>query len=232
MNVEQLVESSDVERRTRIHAALADPTRLRIADHLGSGDASPTELQKVLAMPSNLVAHHLRVLGEAGLVTRQRSEADRRRTYLRLVPEALDGLIPQGATPVTRVVFVCTANSARSQLATALWQQASTVPVASAGTHPANRVAPQAMATASRHGLTLGNAKPTLLSEILISEDLVVTVCDNAHEEIHAQQHCLHWSVPDPVRVGTDASFDTAYDDLACRVSRLAPLLVPAHTDS
>jgi ArsR family transcriptional regulator, arsenate/arsenite/antimonite-responsive transcriptional repressor / arsenate reductase (thioredoxin) len=37
-------------------------------------------------MPSNLLAHHLRVLEEAGLVTRHRSEGDKRRSYLRLVP--------------------------------------------------------------------------------------------------------------------------------------------------
>jgi hypothetical protein len=87
-------------------------------------------------MPSNLLAHHLRVLEEAGLVTRRRSEGDRRRTYLHLVPGALGALAGPARQPTHRVPFVCTANSARSHLAAALWRQASEVPAASAGTHP------------------------------------------------------------------------------------------------
>ena len=75
-----------------MHAALADPARLRITDMLADGDASPSELAAMVTMPSNLLAHHLRVLQEAGLVSRHRSEGDKRRTYLRLVPGALDVL--------------------------------------------------------------------------------------------------------------------------------------------
>ena len=55
-----------LERRTAIHAALADPARLQMVDHLSVGDASPTELQSKLAMPSNLLAHHLAVLERPG----------------------------------------------------------------------------------------------------------------------------------------------------------------------
>jgi len=73
----------------------------------------------MLAMPSNLLAHHLRVLEQAGVITRRRSEGDRRRTYLRLVPVTLDSLAAP-PRPERRVLFVCTANSARSHLAAAL----------------------------------------------------------------------------------------------------------------
>ena len=83
--------SAELARRVVMHAALADLARLRITDLLADGDASPSELAAVLAMPSNLLAHHLRVLEEAGLVMRRRSEGDRRRTYLHLVPGAVDG---------------------------------------------------------------------------------------------------------------------------------------------
>ncbi|HEY6494207.1 MAG TPA: metalloregulator ArsR/SmtB family transcription factor, partial [Trebonia sp.] len=72
----------DLQRRAAVHAALSDPARLRIADTLRAGDASPSELAAMLAMPSNLLAHHLRVLEEAELVSRRRSDGDRRRTYL------------------------------------------------------------------------------------------------------------------------------------------------------
>ena len=90
----------------------------------------------MLAMPSNLLAHHLHVLEQAGIITRRRSEGDRRRTYLRLIPGALDPLAAPPARAALRVLFVCTANSARSHLAAALWRRASTVPAVSAGTHP------------------------------------------------------------------------------------------------
>ena len=147
MNTEQVRE---LGRRAAVHAALADPARLLITDTLADGDASPSELAGMLAMPSNLLAHHLRVLEEAGLVTRHRSEGDRRRSYLRLVPGALDTLagVPQRAA--RRVLFVCTANSARSHLAAALWRQASRVPAASAGTHPADAIDPGAIDAALR----------------------------------------------------------------------------------
>ena len=72
--------------RAAVHAALADPARLQIVDTLGLGDASPSELAAMLAMPSNLLAHHLHALEQAGLVTRRRSEGDRRRSYVRLDP--------------------------------------------------------------------------------------------------------------------------------------------------
>ena len=63
MNIERTAE---LERRADIHAALADPARLQIVDTLSLGDASPSELQELLAMPSNLVAHHLKVLEGVG----------------------------------------------------------------------------------------------------------------------------------------------------------------------
>jgi DNA-binding transcriptional ArsR family regulator len=65
MNVEQ---SADRAQRVAVHAALADPGRLAIVDQLMSADASPSELQASLSMPSNLLAHHLKVLEGAGLV--------------------------------------------------------------------------------------------------------------------------------------------------------------------
>ena len=103
--------------RARIHAALGDPARLAIVDALTLGDASPSEIGHELGMPTNLVAHHVKVLQDAGLIVRTRSEGDRRRTYLRLRPDALDHLTPAGLGQVPRVVVVCTQNSARSQLA-------------------------------------------------------------------------------------------------------------------
>ncbi len=219
-----------------VHAALADPGRLRIVDVLALTDASPTELEQALGIASNLLAHHLGVLDRAGLISRHRSEADRRRSYVQLVPTALEGLVPTAVQPVTRVVFVCTANTARSQLAAALWTRVSEIPATSAGTHPAEAIAPGALRAAARHGLALPESRPRHLADVVTARDLVVTVCDHAHEELLAARHRtpgpaagpvrrLHWSVADPVVPGDRAAFDTAYDDLARRTTRLAPRL-------
>ena len=216
--------TSELERRAILHAALADPARLRITDTLLAGDASPSELAAMLAMPSNLLAHHLHVLEQAGILTRRRSEGDRRRTYLQLIPGALDSLAPPSARAALRVLFVCTANSARSHLAAALWRQASNLPAVSAGTHPAAAIDPGAIAAATRHGLPLPRLRPRHISEVRRDGDLVITVCDLAHEEL-GEAAAVHWSVPDPVPAGDPASFDTALAELTHRVGRLAPRL-------
>jgi protein-tyrosine-phosphatase/DNA-binding HxlR family transcriptional regulator len=218
---------SGLERRAAVHAALADPARLRITDVLADGDASPSELAAMLAMPSNLLAHHLHVLEGAGLVTRRRSEGDRRRTYLRLVPGALDVLARPQTRAARRVLFVCTANSARSHLAAALWRRASTVPAASAGTHPAAVIDPGAVDAAGRHNLPLPRLRPRHIDLVRVAGDLVITVCDLAYEELGGLA-VVHWSVPDPVPAGDPASFDAALTELADRVRRLAPRLAAA----
>lgn len=218
MNVEW---SSSVVARARSHAALGEPARLAIVDRLVLGDASPGELSRALGMPSNLLAHHVKQLEQAGMVERSRSEGDHRRTYLRLRPAALAHLAPEGVVQAPRVVFVCTHNSARSQLAAALWGRRSSVPSASAGTEPAEQVHPRAVAAAREHGLSLVKARTAHVDEVLRPDDLVVAVCDNAHEQLDVDR--LHWSVPDPSRTGTDQAFDRAFTDLADRVDRLAP---------
>jgi len=219
--------TSDLARRAALHAALADPARLQIADTLQAGDASPSELAAMLAMPSNLLAHHLHVLQAAGIITRRRSEGDRRRTYLQLVPGVLDSLAPPAARAALRVLFVCTANSARSHLAAALWRRASTVRAVSAGTHPAAAIDPGAIAAAQRHRLPLPRLRPRHVGDVRREGDLVITVCDLAHEEL-AEPLTVHWSVPDPVPAGDPGSFDTALAQLADRVGRLAPRLAAA----
>jgi protein-tyrosine-phosphatase/DNA-binding HxlR family transcriptional regulator len=224
MNTEQ---SNNLARRVALHAALADQARLRITDILAEGDASPSELGTLLAIPSNLLAHHLHVLEQAGIITRRRSEGDHRRSYLRLVPGAVDGLAGAPQRTARRVLFVCTANSARSHLAAALWRQASRVPAASAGTHPADAIDPGAIDAARRYQLPLPRRRPRPISGAHEDGDLIITVCDLAHEEL-GELAVLHWSVPDPVPSGDPGSFDAALDELSRRVGQLAPRLAEA----
>jgi len=181
----------------------------------------------MLAMPSNLLAHHLRVLEEAGLVSRRRSDGDRRRTYLRLEPGALDLSGGTALPSARRLLFVCTANSARSHLAAALWRRASRVPAVSAGTHPAEAIDPGAIAAAQRNQLPLPRLRPRHLSDVRHDGDLIVSVCDLAHEELGAAA-VVHWSVPDPVAAGDPASYDKVLAELSHRVGLLAPRLADA----
>ncbi|MCE7000763.1 helix-turn-helix domain-containing protein [Saccharothrix sp. S26] len=218
--------------RARVHAALGEPARLAVVDLLLLGDASPGEVGRRLGLPGNLLAHHVKLLEQAGIVRRSRSEGDRRRTYLRLRTAALADLVPTGVRRAPRVVFVCSRNSARSQLAAALWHRRSRVPTASAGTRPADRVHPLAVATARAHGLSLTRARTHHLRDVLRPDDLVVAVCDSAHEELADHDDRLHWSVPDPAAAGTPDAFDAAYRDLADRVDRLVPAVHPATEDS
>jgi ArsR family transcriptional regulator, arsenate/arsenite/antimonite-responsive transcriptional repressor / arsenate reductase (thioredoxin) len=219
------VDLSSIEARARIHAALGDPARLAIADMLAVADASPGEIGAALRMPTNLVAHHLGVLADAGVIGRRRSEHDRRRSYLQLRPGALAALRTPGIAPPRRVVFVCTRNSARSQLAAALWTEHSAVPAASAGTEPAAQVNPRAVRTAKRHGLRLNPSHTAHLDTVTEDGDLLIAVCDHVHETLPPQRTRLHWSIPDPVPADTDEAFETAYADLADRIERLAPTI-------
>jgi protein-tyrosine-phosphatase len=213
-----------------VHAALGEPARLAILDLLVLGDASPGEIGAHFGLPTNLVAHHLGVLQEAGVIGRSRSEGDARRTYVRLRPDVLTALTGNGPVAATRVVFVCTHNSARSQLAAALWTRHSPVPATSAGTDPANAVHPRAVAVARRHGVRLGRPRTAHVVDVLHDDDLVIAVCDNAHEHLPPSLARLHWSVPDPAPVDTDDAFEAAFTDLAARIDRLAPAFTPGRT--
>ncbi len=218
MNTEQ---SASVDARAEAFAALGDPVRLRIVERLVLSDAMPSDLSAVLGINSNLLAHHLKVLEAADLVRRVRSEGDRRRTYVRLLTGGLPSLVAAPVAVPRRVLFVCTANSARSQLAALLWRHRSSLPAESAGTHPADQVSAGAVAAAKRHHLRLARGtRPQRLADVRGAGDLMVTVCDRAHEEL-ADPAALHWSVPDPVPVGTARAFEAVVGDLDHRIHGL-----------
>lgn len=242
-------DDEQLRRRARMHAALGEPVRLAMIERLLFTDASPGELGTAYGLATNLLAHHLKVLQTAGLVRRVRSEADARRAYVQLRrddPEVIgllggpsraesNSIAPLAAAAADRVVFVCTHNSARSQLAEATWRQISALPTASAGTHPAPQVHPRAVTVGRRHGLHLAQSQTSHLEDVAAPGDLVVFVCDNAHEELaHSPEQIgapatvsLHWAVPDPARLDTDAAFETVYDQIIDRVEHLAHALGP-----
>jgi protein-tyrosine-phosphatase/DNA-binding transcriptional ArsR family regulator len=206
-----------VDERALRFAALSDPVRLAIVDDLAVEDLAPVELRTRFALESNLLAHHLDVLEDAGLVVRSKSSGDGRRRYVHLIRSALEGLLPAPRLEPTEALFVCSANSARSQLAAAVWQQLAGTPAVSAGTHPADRVHPGAVAAAKRAGLDLSDATPRSIDDIALPP-LVVTVCDRAHEELDRQDEWLHWSIPDPVPDGRAPAFDAVVSELRDRI--------------
>jgi protein-tyrosine-phosphatase len=216
----------NIPERARIHAALGDPHRLRMIDELQLGDRTFRELAETIGLPGNAAAHHLDVLESAGLIARRVSEGDHRRRYVTLCRGPLEGLLDAPAVAAQTVLFVCTRNSARSQFAAALLRERTGRATDSAGTEPAKRVHPDAIRAARDFGLDLSTARPKGYDDIVGEPDLVISVCDRARESgLPAAARSLHWSVPDPVRVGGTAAFRGAFTDLADRVAHLATTL-------
>ncbi|CAB4939546.1 unannotated protein [freshwater metagenome] len=216
-------------------AALGDPTRLAIVDLLMAQDLTPDSLIESLGIPGNLLAHHLKSLQSAGLIARRKSQNDRRRMYVHLMRDSLEGLLPSpAAIAAPRIVFVCTHNSARSVLAEAIWATISEVPGTSAGTHPASRINPQATAAARRAGVRITRPVPQSVLSVLRPDDLVVSVCDAVNEDLEPLANPrLHWSIPDPAGIGTDEAFDAAVIDITERTALLAPRVAatPEHSN-
>jgi ArsR family transcriptional regulator, arsenate/arsenite/antimonite-responsive transcriptional repressor / arsenate reductase (thioredoxin) len=212
-----------IERRAAVHAALGEPLRLAIVERLTESDVAPSALAAEFDLTGNLLAHHLDVLERVGLIDRQVSSGDRRRRYVRLRRHVLGGLavVTRGRRG-GRALFVCTQNSARSQLAAALWRARTGDDATSAGTHPAGHVHPGAVDAAGRAGLDLGDARPRALEAVDLEVDVVVTVCDRAHEELDPPRSWLHWSISDPGEVGTRRAFDATLAELDHRITGIA----------
>jgi protein-tyrosine-phosphatase/DNA-binding transcriptional ArsR family regulator len=222
-----------VAERAAMHRALGDEHRLRIVDWLLTSDRTPGELGELTGLSSNLLAFHLRILEEAGVLERHRSEGDSRRRYVHLRSHVLEATgAGFGSEPSGPLVFVCTHNSARSQFAEALWQSRGGGEVWSAGTHPSPRVHPQAIAAGRDFGVDLAEQSPKGYEDVPEAAGLVVSVCDRAFEAgVPIGGERIHWSVPDPVWGGQGA-FEVAFVDIAERVGRLWDTVGSRHVGS
>ena len=222
-----------LRRRAELHAALGDAGRLAIVDELMTSDRSPRELSALLDISPSLLSFHLDALERVGLVRRVSSAGDRRRKYVQLVPAALEELTSGRGDWVGPVVFVCTRNSARSQLAAAIWRSDLGGDSVSAGTDPAEQVHPGAVEAARRAGLDLGDARPRRLDPET-PPDRIITVCDQAHEELahNGVPTTRHWSIDDPVVDGTEIAFERALDEIRRRIAAIRPSLDQLHDRS
>ena len=212
------MQAKDLRARASVHAALGEPARLAIVEELATSDRAPRELADRLAIPSNLLAHHLEVLENVGLISRSPSAGDGRRKYVRLTRPLIAGFEILGRAPRGEMLFLCSHNSARSQLAAAMWSARTGRRAASAGTRPAAKVHRGAVAAARRAGLSLDDAVPTSIDTIPSSAQ-VVTVCDLVHEELQSDPDWWHWSLPDPVESGSRAAFDAVVAELDARIA-------------
>jgi ArsR family transcriptional regulator len=227
---------------------LADDRRWRLLLELRLSDRQVRELVVRTGLPQNLVSYHLGLLRQAGLVQVHRSDADARTLYYGLDIAALQQAQQQIATslslaappaadrlPVVSVVFLCTGNSVRSQMAEGWLRHLSRsqVPVQSAGTSPV-QVAPRAIQAMAEAGIDMSQQWSKALDALdATPPGIVVTVCDNAREECGpclAAPVQLHWSIPSPERLLAEnpdeqAVFRTLREQVRQRVEGLLALL-------
>ena len=221
------------------------PLRWRLLRELARSDRRVAELCDLAGRRQSLVSYHLRRLREAGLVAAHRSTADARDTYYvldlvrcrQLLASAgvslHPGLAPafdtrpggarrrRSARARVRVLFLCTGNSARSQIAEALVEKMSEgmVKAVSAGSHP-KPLHPNAVRVMRARGIDLGDRRSKHLSKFAGERfDHVISLCDRVREvcpEFPGPPEVIHWSVPDPAREGgTDEETLPAFERTA-----------------
>jgi ArsR family transcriptional regulator, arsenate/arsenite/antimonite-responsive transcriptional repressor / arsenate reductase (thioredoxin) len=246
------------ERSTPAFVRLAaDPIRWRLLSELAYSDRRVRELCALLGRPQNLVSYHLGKLRTVGVVSRRRSAADGRDSYYTLdLARCIELLATSGgalhpslrlAEPAphrwdraarSRVLFLCTGNSARSQMAEALVRRLTggAVEARSAGSHP-KPLHLNAVAVMRERGIDIAGRRSKHLSEFAGERfDYVVTLCDRVREvcpEFGGHPDLIHWSMPDPVREGdTDATtysaFERTADELGTRIPFLLELIAQA----
>lgn len=225
-------------------ALLADPVRWQLVTELARSDRRVGELVERVDRPQNAVSYHLGALRRAGLVSSRRSAADGRDVYYRVDLArcrdrlgAVGGALHPGSAlapspPVgdprprrARVLFLCTGNSGRSQIAEALAEHRSggRIVARSAGSHP-KPLHPDAVRVLADRGIDISGRSSKPLTRFARQRfDRVVTLCDRVREvcpEFPGAPETTHWSMPDPA-AGGRAAFVLAADEIDQRVALL-----------
>jgi len=134
-----------------------------------------------------------------------------------------------------RVLFVCTGNSARSQMAEGLLrhQGGARFDVHSAGTNPRPRVNPMAISTMAEHDIDIGKQVPKDVKAFAgQSFEYVIVVCDRARELCPTMPgaETMHWSFPDPAAVVDERARLAAFRDLYHGLKRRIELFTTVAT--
>jgi protein-tyrosine-phosphatase/DNA-binding transcriptional ArsR family regulator len=231
---------------------VADPQRWQLLTALATSDRQVGELTQLLGRPQNLVSYHLAELRKAGLVHARRSSADGRDTYYRVdlmrcrdllgatgvalhpgiqLQPALPPAVERSGGQRPLVLFLCTGNSARSQMAEALLEARShhAVRARSAGSHP-KVLHPNAVRVMAEHGVDISERPTKHLSVFANTRfDEVITLCDKVREicpEFPGQPAVTHWSMADPAAEGDTntrsyPAFCGIADELEARIELL-----------
>jgi protein-tyrosine-phosphatase/DNA-binding transcriptional ArsR family regulator len=239
---------------------IADPLRWQLLRELARSDRRVNELTMLADKPQNLVSYHLGELRKAGLVSSRRSSADGRDSYYRADLDRCGRLLCTAGstlhpgirltssapveTPTTegrrpRVLFLCTGNSARSQIAEALLEERSghTVDARSAGSHP-KVLHPNAVRVLAERGIDISGRETKHVRRYQRSHfDHVITLCDKVREvcpEFPKHPQLAHWSMPDPSLEGdsdeaTYPAFERTAEEIETRISFLLPRLTAAN---
>ncbi len=234
---------------------LAHPVRWRLLSALARSDLRVGELCARAGLRQSLASYHVARLCELGVVERRRSSADGREAYYALDLERCTELLadtggalhpglrlapvspawPAGRARAsrqrTRVLFLCTGNSARSQIAEALVQRRTGgfVEACSAGSHPRS-LHPNAVRVLRARGIDIADRSSKHLDRFLGERfDYVVSLCDRVREicpEFPGHPSLIHWSVPDPSSAGDDdeqtyRAFERTAEELESRIGFL-----------
>ena len=241
---------------------VAHELRWRLLRELARSDRRVNELVELVRERPNLVSYHLGLLRKSRIVSDRRSSADARDVYYRLDLERLrngllrsaealhpgleGGLDPDGPSgvvevqpdakkPLVRVLFLCTGNSARSQMAEAILRHlgAGAIYVQSAGTEPRG-VNPMAVrAIRDSFNIDISHQRSKHLEEFLDQKfDYVITLCDHAREQcpiFPGDPERIHWSFPDPAAVEGEepryAAFRRTASELTTRIHFLIAMI-------
>lgn len=241
---------------------LGHPVRWGLVRALAGSDLRVGELVGEVGERQNLVSYHLALLRRASLVVERRSSADARDVYYSLDLPRLQGDLDSSANAIhrglrvvaqqvvndgrvdrpSRVLFVCTGNSARSQIAEAVLNDLGhgAVEIASAGHRPVG-VHPLALRVLAGLGLPTDGLRSKGLAEVIgMDFDHVVTLCDVARQEfpdLPGDPGRIHWSLPDPAAVeATDTeqlrAFEQTATELRVRIAFALPVLQRRRRDA
>ena len=218
---------------------LADEKRVAVLDALRDRDVTAHDIAQLMGLPASAASYHIKQMVLAGVLMGTRSDDDARVVYYRRIAapirtyvnrlQSLFGEIPPRTAHVgadALVLYICRANSARSQMAAA-WSRAllpATVHTLSAGVD-VRPIHPLTIAVMQEVGINLASAQPTALAAVAVHPTAVVSVCDSTRslsEERFVQSERYHWSTPDPATRNDVQEFRRVRDDLRRRVEDFA----------
>lgn len=234
------------------------PLRWRLIRELGRSDRMVHELIDLVGQPQNLVSYHLGKLRDGGLVSARRSSADGRDMYYSVDLTRIGGLLTTtGAavhpglrlTPATRgtahtgsatlrILFLCTGNSSRSQMAEALARVRSDgmIEAHSAGSHPKPLHPNAVRVMRDEHAVDLAGQRSKHLSVYNDEQfDRVISLCDRVREicpEFPGKPETSHWSIPDPAAIPGDAASYPAFRETADELETRIRFLVAGLNDT